>query len=477
MGKLFVWGWLLVVVATLVGMQAWLFGTKGLPKFIRPASVAKVSQAVAAQPAANVTKQEAKPDVKPDAKPDAKMVQPESLAQGFIIMVTDKTQKANASSPINMASSHNGWNPADPKMALQAQSDQKWRIVWEKPTLDSRIAFKFARGSWDNVEVTGDFKDVDNRLLPLVDISKIKPGEKPVIELMVENWHDAIPGTAKASASDRYRAITVKAGSLKRVEVVGGGGPGASALSRDLLVWLPPGYDAAENKSKTYPVLYMMDGQHLFEKIDGAPASWSADEAAAKLIESGKIEPLIIVGIPNAGGLRSQEYLPFEMIDKVSPRGGEFVEFLDGEVRARIERAFRVRTGPESTGVGGASLGAIIALEAGVTHPDVYGKVLAESMPLVAKERAAFKHFAAAKNWPLKVAMGMGGKETGKDPGNETANKQYVATAQAFKELAQGHGLKEDRFRLAIDEGAVHNEEAWGKRFGAALEFLFPAVK
>ena len=52
-----------------------------------------------------------------------------------------------------------------------------------------------------------------------------------------------------------------------------------------------------------------------------------------------------------------------------------------------------------------------------------------------------------------------------------------VATAQAFKELAQGHGLKEDRFRLAIDEGAVHNEEAWGKRFGAALEFLFPAVK
>lgn len=471
MGKLFVWGWLIVVVATLVGMQAWLFGTKGLPKFIRPAPAAKVSETAAPQPAGDA----AKPKVKEETKPDVKMVQPESLAQGFIVMVTDKSQKANASSPIHMPSSHNGWNPADPKMQLQAQSDQKWRIVWEKPTLDSRIAFKFARGSWDNVEVTKDFKNVDNRMLPLVDISKLKAGEKPVIELEVENWHDAIPGSAKTSAGDRYRAITVKAGSLKRVEVVGGGGPGANSLSRDLLVWLPPGYDAAENKGKTYPVLYMMDGQHLFEKIDGAPASWSADETAAKLIAEGKIEPLIIVGIPNAGGLRSQEYLPFEMIDKVSPSGGEFVEFMNSEVRPRIERAFRVRTGPESTGVGGASLGAIIAMEAGVSHPEVFGKVLAESMPLIAKERAAFKHFAGAKNWPLKVVFGMGGKETGKEAASESANKQYVATAQAFKELAQGKGLKQDRFRLTIDEGAAHNEEAWGKRFGGALEFLFPA--
>lgn len=463
MGKVFVWSWLFVVVGTLVGMQAWLFGTKGLHRFTGPASASKSGAETAAQPATDPS--------------GAKMVQPESLAQGFIVMVTDKSQKANASSPIHMPSSHNGWNPADPKIQLQAQSDQKWRIVWEKPTLDSRIAFKFARGSWDNVEVDKDFKNVDNRMLPLVDISKLKPGEKPVIELTVENWHDAIPGTAKASAADRYRAITVKSGSLKRVEVVGGGGPGANGLSRDLLVWLPPGYDAPENKSKQYPVLYMMDGQHLFEKIDGAPASWSADETAVKLIAAGKIEPLIIVGIPNAGGLRAQEYLPFEMIDKVSPRGGEFVEFLNGEVRPRIERAFRVRTGPESTGVGGASLGAIIAMEAGVTHPDVFGKVLAESMPIVAREKAAFKHFAGVKIWPQKVAFGMGGKETGKDASNESVNKQYVAMAQAFKELAQGHGLKEDRFRLAIDESAVHNEGAWGKRLSAALEFLFPLAK
>jgi predicted alpha/beta superfamily hydrolase len=468
MGKWFVWAWIAVVVATLVGMQAWLFGSRGLPRFSGPES-AKLGAQPAVKPSTPVPS--------PTDASGAKTVQPESLPQGFIVMVTDKSQRANASSPIHMASSHNGWNPADPKMQLQAQSDQKWRIVWEKPTLDSRIAFKFARGSWDNVEVTSDFKDVENRMLPMVDVSKLKPGEKPVIELEVANWHDAMPGSAKASATDRYRAISVKVGSLQRVEVVGGGGPGASALSRDLLVWLPPGYDAPENRTRTYPVLYMMDGQHLFEKIDAAPASWSADETAAKQIADGKVEPLIIVGIPNAAGLRSQEYLPFAMVDKVEPHGAEFIQFLVGEVKPRIERAFRVRTGPESTGVGGASLGAIIALEAGTTHPELFGNVLAESTPLVAKDRAAFRHFAGAKAWPEKIAFGMGGKEAGKDAANEAMNKQYTAAASAFKELAQGHGLTANRFRLTIDEGAVHNEEAWGKRFGGALEFLFPASK
>ncbi len=462
MGKWFVLGWVVAVVLTLVGMQAILFGTKGLPKIWR--GPAPAASPAAAQPPA-------------PTKSAEQFVQPESLAQGFIVMVNDKAKKANASSPIFMPSSHNGWNPADPKMKLEAQSDQKWRIVWEKPTLDSRIAFKFARGSWDNVETDKDFKEIENRMLPMVDISKLKPGEKPVIELEIANWHDTAPGNAKVSASDRYRTIKVGAGALHRVEVVGGGGPGATSLVRDLLVWTPPGYDAPENAKKTYPVLYVMDGEHLFEKIDPAPASWGADETAAKLIAAGTIEPLIIVGIPNAGVLRSQEYLPFDMLDNVEPHGTDFVKFLVGEVKPRVERAFRVRSDKDSTGVGGASLGAIIALEAATEHPDVFGRVLCESMPLIEKDRAAFKHFAASKTWPQKIAFGMGGREPSGGTGKESDNKKYTAAASAFKELAAGHGLNADRFRLTIDEAATHNEAAWAKRFGPALEFLFPAGK
>jgi predicted alpha/beta superfamily hydrolase len=470
MGKWFVWSWGVIVIATLVAMQFALFGTLGLPKPIR----AWFGGGTTARPRYEAPRADG-PRAEEAQPSDSRMVQPESLEQGFIIVVTDKSHVANASSPIFMASSHNGWNPGDPKMQLTAQSDQKWRIVWEKPTLDSRVAFKFTRGSWERVETDKNFNNIENRMLPLVDASKLKPGEKPVIELSIENWIDQKPGGSAPSASDRYRPIHVSAGSLKRLEVVGGGGPGAESLSRDVLVWLPPGYDAPENASRQYPVLYLMDGQNLFDKHAGIPAEWRADETASALIAASKIEPLIIVGVPNAESLRAQEYLPFEMVEGVKPRGREFVEFLTGEVMPRVERSFRVKSGPENTGIGGASLGAVIALEAATEHPELFGKVLCESMPLTMHERAAFRHFGLQKNWPARIAFGMGGHELGKDAKNDSQNRALTATAMAFKELAAGHGLGSDRFKLTIDEDAVHDEGAWAKRLGPDLEFLFPA--
>ncbi len=482
MGKWLVLSWVLVLIATLVGMQAALFGTRGLPAPVQrwfggaPAPLRKPmpAQKAAEPPAAPPV---AKAEAKADAKTDAKLVQPESLEQGFIVMVTDKTRIANASSPIYMPSSHNGWNPSDPKMQLQAQSDQKWRIVWEKPTLDSRIAFKFARGAWEKVECDKDFKDIDNRMLPMVDVSGLKPGEKPVIELTIENWHDQMPGASGADAANRYRTINVSAGTLKRLEVVGGGGPGVRTLNRDLLVWLPPGYEEPENRTKTYPVLYLMDGQNLFDKHSAIPAEWGVDETAADLIKAGKIEPMIVVGVPHAGAKRSQEYTPFPMVDGAAPGGTEFIQFLMSEAMPRVARAFRVQTGPEHTGIGGSSLGAVIALEAATEHPDVFGKAICESMPLTMKDRAAFKHFATKQKWPGQIAMGMGGKEFGKDEGKESQNRQLTGAAAAFKELMNGKGLASDRFRLTVVEGAPHDETAWAKRLGAELEFLFPAKK
>ena len=473
MGKWLALSWVLVLIATLVGMQGALFGTRGLPATVQrwfggaPAPLRRVAP----------TPMEAQPAAKAEPKAGAKMVQPESLEQGFIVMVTDKTRIANASSPIYMPSSHNGWNPADPKMQLQAQSDQKWRIVWEKPTLDSRIAFKFARGAWERVETDKDFKDIDNRMLPMVDVSGLKPGEKPVIELTIEAWRDQMPGANVADANDRYRTINVGAGTLKRLEVVGGGGPGARTLNRDLLVWLPPGYEEPENRTRTYPVLYLMDGQNLFDKHGAIPAEGGVDETAAALIAAGKIEPIIVVGVPNAGAKRSQEYTPFAMIDGVRPGGTEFIAFLMNEAMPRVQRAFRVKSDPDNTAIGGSSLGAVIALEAATEHPGVFGKVICESMPMTTKERAAFKHFAAKKNWPRRIAMGMGGKEYGKDDKHEAQNRQLAGTAAAFKELMAGKGLASDRFRLIVDEGAPHDETAWAKRLGGELEFLFPAKK
>lgn len=411
---------------------------------------------------------------------EPKLVQPESLEQGFIIVVEDKSKKASTDSPIHMPSSHNGWNPADPKMKLEPRSDMRWQIVWSKPVLDSRVAFKFARGTWDLVETDEKFEDIENRLLPLVDVSKLAPGEKPIIELVVESWRDSRPWEPARLATNPYRPISVSEGSIRRLEVTGGGatGPGMAGVggfTRDLLVWLPPGYDDAANATRTYPVLYLQDGQNVFEQLPGVPGEWQADETAARLIREGKIEPLIIVGIPNAGGQRSNEYLPAPVLDGVEPRADAYIRFLTGQVLPRVERAFRVKTGPEHTFIGGASFGAVISLEAATRHPEIFGGVLLESLPMLSKERMLFKHFSAKKAWPNKVYFGMGGREAGDAPESRGLNEQYTASATAFGELLRGAGLGPDRFKLVIDPEGYHNEPAWAERFGPALEWLVPA--
>lgn len=403
---------------------------------------------------------------------DPKLVQPESLAQGFILVVTDKSGAAKSDSPIYLASNHNGWNPLDPAWKLTQRSDGKWQIVLPKPKLDSRMAFKFTRGSWDAEELDAKFGKIENRSLPKVDISKLAADEKPIIELAIEQFSDKAPKDAVSSAKDPYRAIAAT-GTIRRVEVVGGGVP----LTRDLLVWLPPGYDDAANKDRRYPVLYLQDGQNIFEKLPGTPGEWEADETATRLIGEGVIEPLIIVGIPNAGEARASEYLPADVIDGVTPKGEAYVDFLTREVVPRVERAFRVKPGAANTAIGGSSLGGVISLYAATRHPEVFGKVLAESTPVEFKGRSMMPMFERVTTWPARVYIGVGGREHAGEAADSEKNKAFVQTSKDLDAVIKKSGVDDAARKLAVDAEATHTESAWAKRLPDALKFLFPAGK
>lgn len=254
------------------------------------------------------------------------------------------------------------------------------------------------------------------------------------------------------------------------MQVTGGGVP----ITRDLLVWLPPGYDDPANATRTYPVLYMHDGQNLFDKHPGVPAEWRVDETLTGLIAKNEIDPLIVVGIPNAETARASEYLPTAALASVTPRGDAYVEFIVSEVIPRVERAFRVRTGPEHAAIGGSSLGGLISLYAGLKRPDVFGKVLAESPSLVigGKEiwRDAFDGFSAG---PRVIYLGMGGKERGDDPKHAEANKTLLDALAAFRKWLEERKIGGD-VRVVVDEDARHNEDAWAERFPRAILALFP---
>lgn len=408
-------------------------------------------------------------------QPGAGMVQPESLEQGFLIVVKDLSGMSGPASPLYLASNHNGWNPGDPAMRLEGRSDMRWQISLPKFTDGSTLEFKITRGSWDQCEVAADLKDIPNRTLPKVDGSKLAPGEKATIEITVPKFSDQRPAAVARKGVDPYRPLEVT-GQVRRLQVVGGA-PTGGARVRDVLVWLPPGYDDPKHADWRFPVLYLADGQNVFEQLTGMPGEWHVDETLTELIAANKIKPLIIVAVPHAGVDRVSEYLPVAAMDGVEPRADQYLDFLTREVMPRVDRTFRVAAGPENTAIGGASLGAVISLYAATKRPDLFGAVLIESSPTLSGPGGAWESYLEnAQHWPAKVYIGMGGHETGPDPANDALNAAYVESAKALDALVASKGIDQAHRKLVIDPDATHGEAAWAKRFAAAIEFLFPAV-
>ena len=400
------------------------------------------------------------------------MREPELLPSGFMLVVTDKSGKGSEARPLHVGSNHNGWNPGDPSRRLTPRSDSKWQIELPPSPDGSRFAFKITLGSWETVEVTSDMNDIANRELPLVDAGSLAPGQKPVIEITVEQFRDPPPDQDVRLRVDPNREIPVAGGSLRRVEVAGGPVP----IRRDVLVWLPPGYDDPANAAKRYPILYLHDGQNVFEKLPHVPGEWRADETATRLIESGSIEPVIIVGVPSAGVRRIEEYVPIPVFDDIPARGAAHVRWLVDEVVPRVERVVRVREGRENRVVGGSSLGAVISLYAATEHPDLFGAVLLESPAMLAKDRALLGFFEGRSRFPGRAFIAVGTHEVGRDPSDAARNSAYVACTRDLYALCGRKGIAEGDRILVIGEGAVHNEDAWAERLAGALEFLFPPM-
>jgi predicted alpha/beta superfamily hydrolase len=242
--------------------------------------------------------------------------------------------------------------------------------------------------------------------------------------------------------------------------------------SRMLRVWLPPGYHAKENEERHYPIFYLNDGQNLFDPATAfAGVDWHVGQTADALIRGGTIPPLIIVGIDNAQNERIKEYLSYRSFNPtvLRPRGKRYPEFLISEVMPFLYERFRIARGPENTGLGGSSLGGLISLFTVVDRPGGFGRVLIESPSLFVSNRRMLKYSRYFTEWPERVCLGMGTKESGR----EDKDRQYVQDLLELEQIMRRAGLGEDRLRVCIDEGATHNESAWAKRFPSALGFLF----
>jgi predicted alpha/beta superfamily hydrolase len=242
--------------------------------------------------------------------------------------------------------------------------------------------------------------------------------------------------------------------------------------TRFLRVWLPPGYDDPENHDRRYPVLYLNDGQNLFEPATSfTGVEWQVDETADRLIREEAIAPMIFVGIDNAGKARLREYIPYRSLQPIMMRvqGNRYPDFLLKEVTPFIARNYRVASGPENTGLGGSSLGALIAIYTAMTRPNVFGRLLIESPSLWASNRQIIRESRSVKQWPARIYLGTGTAETG----NAEKDRSTVDDVREFDAILRRAGLDERRLRFVIQDGGTHHESAWARRFPEALRFLF----
>ena len=256
------------------------------------------------------------------------------------------------------------------------------------------------------------------------------------------------------------------------VKVLRGVKSGTLGNTRDILVYLPPSYPTA---NRTYPTLYMHDGQNLFDEATSFAGEWRVDEAIEEASEEGL--EAIVVGIPNTGAERLQEYSPFHDARFGGGRAADYVSFVVDTVKPLVDDAFRTTGDRELTATIGSSMGGLISLYAFFERPDLFGAVGAISPSVGFARGALIEYLKRASFTDGRIYLDVGtaeGRPRDRDPlelRREPA--AYVKMVREARDLLVDKGYQEGRDLLYVEEeDAVHNEAAWADRFPRLLRFL-----
>lgn len=326
------------------------------------------------------------------------------------------------------------WDPG--KVKMDTTGDHTWikEISIERPL---SIEYKYTLGTWDREGANANGFPLSNLV---VDASQDKTVNDTVLFWTTKGGrkrvnHGQITGTVRY-----HRALQ-----------------GANINDRDIVVWLPPGYDA--DKKRHYPVLYMHDGQNIFDPATSAyGVDWSVDETADDLIKKKSIKPIIVVGIYNTRD-RMQEYTPGD-------KGTAYMNFIVNTVKPLIDATYRTKPDRKHTIVGGSSAGGIMSFMLVWEHPDVFSKAICMSPAFksVSSDEWDYAHAVEATNGKRKHVFFY------LDNGGIGLESQLQPGIDEMLTALKAKGYKEGKdFVFIRDVTAKHFEADWAKRFPQAL--------
>ncbi|WP_299755842.1 alpha/beta hydrolase-fold protein [uncultured Pontibacter sp.] len=328
------------------------------------------------------------------------------------------------------------WNPAKIKMERTGADTWKKEILLREPV---HLEYKYTLGSWEQEAADSTGSPLSNFTVKLESSLQVKN--------QVRHWRNGGNTVVKGGVT----------GTLAHHKSIGSG---KTIPARNLVVWLPPNYE--QDKKKRYPVLYMHDGQNLFDpKTSSFGVDWRIDETADSLIRAGAMAPIIIVGINNTEH-RMQEYVPGE-------KGAAYVNYIINTVKPFIDSTYRTRPGARYTATGGSSAGGTMAFMLGWEHPEVFSKVISMSPAFKIQQIDYVDDVLAykGKKKPLYFYIDNGGIEL-----EEKLQPGIDEMLQALRQKGYREGKD---YTWLKEQEAKHFESAWGKRMPQALKLLFPA--
>lgn len=253
---------------------------------------------------------------------------------------------------------------------------------------------------------------------------------------------------------------------------------GNGLAARDIYVYLPPRYEQNAPKNVRYPVLYMQDGQNVFDDALSFMGEWGADETAERFATASRKRECIIVAIPNAGADRMSEYSPWSRSSargQLLGKGDAYLDFVVNTVKPIIDLSFRTRLQAAATGIAGSSLGGLIALYAAITRPHLFGfcAALSPAIWFAFGQLDVLAHtspFATSALRP-RFYLDMGWRE-GKSHTAEGI-PVMVADTRRLRDILSARGCE---VQYVEDRAGRHNETHWRRRFPKALRLFLSSV-
>ena len=364
------------------------------------------------------------------------------ISAQITLKITSIPTNTPSGATIYVAGNFNNWDPGLTPMIPDGNGNYTYTI----PEGSGVLEYKFTRGAWSSVEGDATGNEIGNRTANFT-------GSAQTLNQTVLSWKDLIGSGNQSTAASNVHILSNNFAipQLNR--------------TRKIWIYLPPDY---ETSTKTYPVIYMQDGQNLFDNQTAFSGEWQVDETLNNLFTQGDYGA-IVIGIDNDGNERINEYTPWNNPQYGGGEGDLYMQFMAETLKPYVDANYRTKPGKEFNALIGSSLGALISNYGGVKYSGTFSKIgsFSPAYWIVANQFNNYITNSTANLSDMRIYFVAGSTES-------TTMASDIATV---KNNLQLKGLTVGNTLVKLDSYGQHNENYWKGEFSAAYKWLFQTTQ